>query len=247
MIIGKFSIRIVIMTILKMIGVFVFAVLTLTSSIIILAFAYDYYKTEQLNFQVFGEDELLQNSKVIITSRSYNKLEPVKIEHLLYLGKKYKKRAPYGIRFLKIPINIDNASIPAAIYISYKDELVYKIELPDWYKFYHYVNDVNHIYLFRTNNTIKFSYITKEKDLELIRGSGDGGITLIAKEEFYQKNNISPQEIGKYEMLFFNNFPKYLPRKNVYSQDLKNLKDVEIKINNLTTKNAEDAEDAKTK
>jgi len=45
---------------------------------------YYYYKKDKLTFRVFGEEELLKNSKIIVKGRI--------IEPLLYLGNHYEKK-----------------------------------------------------------------------------------------------------------------------------------------------------------
>jgi len=157
----------------------------------------------------------LQNSKITIVLNTDKQSE--KIKPLLFLGKQYKYKIPPPIHFFS------SINIPTEIYVSYKDELVGLIELKSWYKIYQKYMVINYIYLTKENDTVVAKYVINKKG----RGFAFGA-TLIPKEEFYQKYNVAPKDIGKYELLFFNKFPPYWPTKNVY------LKDLETKENNLT-------------
>gem|GEM_PF-1721536 len=174
-----------------------------------------YYTKDKLTFRVFGEEELLKNSKVTVVSYSHKKAYHRMIEPLLFLGAHYEKKiipALYALR-------TDNT--PLRIFVSYKDELVGIMELGDlWYKMYNQEISVNHIYLTREGIHIKAYYDTTEKEKSKYVGIVNNATYLIPKEEFYQKHNLSSDDISKYELLFFNAFPTHIKRPKIWAKDL---------------------------
>ncbi len=144
-------------------------------------------KMKNENFNIYGDEELLKNSKINIVE--IDDLGNEKTKTLLFLGNK------------KIVEPKTETSAIYKVYISYKDSLVNVLKFENIMR---NANDhINYLYLNKENDLIMLRYVGRESEIETKKGFG---IFLLTKEEYYKVNNIEKEDVKKNNELFFSEY-----------------------------------------
>ena len=145
-------------------------------------------KMNKQNFKVFGEDDLLRNTKINIveTGETGEKIEKT----FLFKGEKYDVEA-----------EVETGGV-YEVYVSYKDSLVNVLKFENVMR---NANDyINHLYLTNTDNKINILYVGRESDIAKKKGFN---VFLIALDEYYKIHDItSDNEIKENNILLFEKF-----------------------------------------
>ncbi len=135
-------------------------------------------KMDNQNFKLFGNEELLTNSKINIVKidESGNK----NVQTLLFLGKQ------------KNVIVETEVGVVYNVYVSYNDSVFNVLKFENVMR---NANDhINHLYMTKENNSIYINYVGREAEIENKKGFG---VFLLPKAEYFKLNNIENDDEKK--------------------------------------------------
>lgn len=141
-------------------------------------------KMDNQNFKLFGDEELLTNSKINIVK--INEAGKKNVQTLLFLGKQ------------KDVIAETEVGVVYNVYVSYNDSVFNVLKFENVMR--NASDHINHLYMTKENDSIYINYVGRETEIENKKGFG---VFLVPKAEYFKLNNIdNDEEIKKQNDLF---------------------------------------------